>query len=174
MNDQVRHDAELTAGAGSSDFEDFFARYAREIASIVALTTRDVFLAEDATQEAMTRAFQRWDHVGGLARPDLWVIGVATRVAIDAWRKRRREVGLAGANEPSRSVDVLQPLMLRWGLEHLTPQERLLIILRHRDGLSTEEIGRLLGRSTNTVAIYLKRARRRLRTLLSGAEPWAR
>lgn len=163
-------DPELIRGAGERDFEDFFARYAREVAAIVALTTRDPGLAEDATQEAMTRAFARWDRVGGMSRPDLWVIGVATRLAIDGWRKRRREVELVAAAEPSATSDLLDPILLRWGLDELPPQERVLIILRHRDGLSNQEIGRLLGRSTNTIAIYLKRARRRLRTLLAGAD----
>jgi RNA polymerase sigma factor (sigma-70 family) len=169
MHDETGDDAHLTRRALHGDFEDFFARYAREVAAIVALTTRDIGLAEDATQEAMTRAFQRWDHVGGLSRPDLWVIGVATRLAIDGWRRRRREVALfPGA--ASRSADPLQPMLVRWGLEQLTPEQRVLIILRHRDGLSNAEIGQVLGKSTNTVAIYLKRARRRLRTLLAGGD----
>jgi RNA polymerase sigma factor (sigma-70 family) len=170
MHDQTGDDAHLTRRALQGDFENFFARYAREVAAIVALTTRDIGLAEDATQEAMTRAFQRWDHVSGLARPDLWVIGVATRLAIDGWRKRRREVALSPGTAASRSVDPLQTMLVRWGLEQLTPEQRVLIILRHRDGLSNAEIAHVLGRSTNTVAIYLKRARRRLRTLLAGGD----
>ncbi len=170
MHEQIGNATELTAGGLDNGFESFFARYAREVAAIVALTTRDIALAEDATQEAMTRAFQRWDRVGGLERPDLWVIGVATRLAIDGWRRRRREVAMTPANEPRRSADLLQPLLVRWGLATLPPQERLLIILRHRDGLSNAEIAQLLGKSPNTIAIYLKRARKRLRMLLSGAE----
>ena len=62
---------------------------------------------------------------------------------------------------------MLRSMLVRWDLEALPPQERMLIILRHRDGLSNEEIGRLTGKSPNTIAIYLKRARRRLRALLS-------
>jgi RNA polymerase sigma factor (sigma-70 family) len=118
----------------------------------------------------MTRAFVRWDRVGGMSRPDLWVIGVATRLAIDGWRKRRREVELVATAEPRASADLLDPILLRWGLDKLPPRERVLIILRHRDGLTNEEIGKLLGRSTNTIAVYLKRARRRLRILLAGAD----
>ena len=83
MNEQSCDDAELTPDVAQRDFDDFFTHYAREVAAIVALTTRDIGLAEDATQEAMTRAYQRWGRIGVLDRPDLWVIGVATRVAID-------------------------------------------------------------------------------------------
>jgi len=160
----------LTPVRGADDFEAFFATYARQIAAIVAVTTRDLALAEDATQEAMTRAYQRWPHVGSLSRPDIWVIGVASRLAIDGWRRRRREVELIAGADSGQPVDMLSPLLLKWGLERLSPQERLLIVLRHRDGLSNDEIARLLGKSPNTVAIYLKRARRRLRVFLSGAD----
>ena len=167
MNDQSCDDAELIPDVAHRDFDDFFIHYAREVAAIVALTTRDVGLAEDATQEAMTCAYQRWDRVGGLERPDLWVIGVATRLAIDGWRKRRREVALSGDAGPMASEDMLRSMLVRWDLELLPSKERVLLILRHGDGLSNEEIGRLTGKSPNTIAIYLKRARRRLRALLS-------
>jgi RNA polymerase sigma factor (sigma-70 family) len=148
-----------------ADFDAFFASFAREVAAVVALTTGDLALAEDATQEAMARAHVRWSRVSRLDRPDLWVIRVATRIAIDAWRRRRRETGLDAAM-PGDAEAELRRLWVRWGLEQLTPQDRLLLILRHRDGLSVEEIAAREGRSPTTVAIYAKRARRRLRALL--------
>ncbi len=144
-------------------FEDFFAASARHVAAIVALTTGDVALAEDATQEAMTRAYARWSRVGSLERPDLWVTRVAANLAIDAWRRRRREVGLAAATVAPR--DEIRSLWVRWAMERMTPEDRLLLILRHRDGLSVEEIGVLVAKSPHTVTKYLKRARRRFRAV---------
>lgn len=88
----------VTVQAGQS-FDGFFDSYAREVAAIVALTTGDVALAEDATQEAMARAHVVWSRVAVLDRPDLWVITVATNLAIDTpgasagvrcnWRRTR-------------------------------------------------------------------------------------
>src|ERR1700680_111407 len=83
------------AADGRLHFDDFFQASAREVAAIVALTTGDVALSEDATQEAMARAYSRWARVSKLDRPDLWVIRVAANIAIDTWRKHRREVHLA-------------------------------------------------------------------------------
>ena len=149
-------------------FDDFFQASAREVAAIVALTTGDLGLAEDATQEAMARAYSRWTRVSKLDRPDLWVIRVAANIAIDTWRKRRREVNLA---LPAVSLptprDEVTALWVRWAMERLTPEDRLLLILRHRDDMSIDEIGVSLSRSPHTVATYLKRARRRLRTILA-------
>jgi RNA polymerase sigma-70 factor (ECF subfamily) len=145
-------------------FEDFFESSARQVAAIVALTTGDAALAEDATQEAMTRAYARWDRVSRLQRPDLWVTRVAANLAIDAWRRRRREVGLAAVTAAAPR-DEIRSLWVRWAMERMTPDDRLLLILRHRDGVSVEEIGVLTSQSPHTVTKYLKRARRRFRAV---------
>jgi RNA polymerase sigma factor (sigma-70 family) len=52
-------------------------------------------------------------------------------------------------------------------MEQLTPEDRLLLILRHRDGMSIDEISASQAKSPHTIKAYLKRARRRLRLLLS-------
>src|SRR5579872_3553647 len=148
-------------------FDDFFEAFAQQIAAIVALTTGDIALAEDATQEAMARAYTRWSRVSTLDRPDLWVIRVAANIAIGSWRRRRHEVGLSDSTPSPATRDEIRVLWLRWALERLTPEDRLLLILRHRDGLSVDEISASLSKSPHTIAIYLKRARYRLRLLLA-------
>lgn len=153
--------------ASRADFDEFFEAFSRQVAAIVALSTGDVGLAEDATQEAMERAFVRWNRVSKLERPDLWVIRVAANIAIDAWRRRKREVRLSDPRAGGEAVDEIRVLWLRWDMERLRPEDRLLLILRHRDGLSIDEIGAALSRSPHTITSYLKRARRRLRSLLS-------
>ena len=156
--------------ADHPDFEGFFAAFASEVAAVVALSTGDVGLAEEVTQEAMVRAHANWARVCRMDRPDLWVIRVATRLAIDAWRRRAREVRLREALHPAEVPDEILGLWVRWGLRHLRPEDRLLIILRHRDGLSIEEIASHLGKSPHTMAAYLKRARQRLRALMSDGD----
>ncbi len=149
------------------EFDDFFEAFARQVAAIVALSTGDAALAEDATQEAMARAYVRWESVSKLDRPDLWVIRVAANIAIGAWRRLRREVDLTDSSASFEPPDEVRVLWLRWAMEQLTPDDRLLLILRHRDGLSVDEISASLAKSPHTITSYLKRARRRLRSLLS-------
>ena len=148
------------------DFSEFFERYARDLAAAVALATGDVSGAEDAIQEAMARAYADWNRVSQMGRPDIWVLRVAQRKAIDTWRKRRREGVLDDASTRDSVPDVVQRLWVTWGLASLTPQDRMLVILRHRDSLSVDEIAAALRKPPNTVAVALKRARRRLRRLL--------
>jgi RNA polymerase sigma-70 factor (ECF subfamily) len=153
-------------GGSSRDFSEFFERFARELAAAVALATGDVSGAEDAIQEAMTAAYADWNRVSQMGRPDIWVLRVAQRKAIDVWRKRRREGVLDDASARASVPDVVQRLWVTWGLESLTPEDRMLVILRHRDSLSVDEIAVALRKPPNTVAVALKRARRRLRRVL--------
>ena len=148
-------------------FEEFFEEHARNVAAILALATGDPGLAEEATQEAMARAFARWDRVARMDRPDRWVIRVAANLAIDAWRKRRREASDGSLPVAAEAPDQVRVLWVRWAMERLSPEDRILLILRHRDGMSVDEISRTLSKSPHTISTYLKRARRRLRTLLS-------
>ena len=150
----------------SRAFAEFFDRYAREIAAAVALATGDVTGAEDAVQDAMASAYAYWARVSGMDRPDIWVLRVAQHKAIDTWRKHMRERELDPDSTVATVPDVVKRLWVVWGLEHLTPEDRMLVILRHRDGLSVDEIAVAVRKPPNTVAVALKRARRRLRNLL--------
>ncbi len=153
-------------GGRTHDFSAFFGRYARDLAATVALATGDVAGAEDAIQEAMAIAYSDWHRVSRMGRPDIWVLRVAQRKAIDAWRKGRREGALDEEVTRASTPDVVQRLWVTWGLANLTPEDRILVILRHRDALSVDEIAVALRKPPNTVAVALKRARHRLRGLL--------
>lgn len=153
-------------GANFLDFDDFFETFARQVAAIVAVSTGDAALAEDATQEAMARAYVRWSRVSKLDRPDLWVVRVAANIAISSWRRHRHEVDLSDSTPSVEPRDEIRVLWLRWAMERLTPEDRLLLVLRHRDGMSIDEISASLAKSPHTITAYLKRARCRLRSLL--------
>ena len=52
-------------------------------------------------------------------------------------------------------------------METLTPRERVAFVLRHHEGRSIEEIGRVLGTRTNATKNHVFRAVRKLRQALS-------
>ncbi len=132
-------------GKGAREVSEFFDRYARELAAAVALATGDIAAAEDAIQEAIASAYSDWDRVSRMGRPGIWVLRVAQRKAIDGWRKRHREYALDDESTRASVPDVVQRLWVRWGLERLTPEDRMLVILRHRDSLSVDEIAVAVG-----------------------------
>lgn len=147
-------------------FDRFFADTCQFVVGLVTVTTGDAAAAEDAVQEAYLRAHQRWSSLAAMDRPDLWVAKVATRLAVSSWRRRRREAELT-VDVPADVTDSLNRIWLKWGLETLSPKQRLVVILHHIYGLP---IGEVAGSSTETVRTHLKRARLRLRTRLSHEE----
>src|SRR5258708_12491349 len=112
--------AGMSTGTAEAAFETVFADSYHRVVGLVAAVTGDEGLAEDAAQEAFARAYQRWGRVARLDRPDLWVARVASRIAVDQWRRRRRETGLDGADRVHVPDDV-QRLWVQWHLERLSP-----------------------------------------------------
>jgi RNA polymerase sigma-70 factor (ECF subfamily) len=154
--------AGVSTGTAEAVFEAVFTDAYHRVVGLVAAVTGDQGLAEDAAQEAFARAYQRWSRVGRLDRPDLWVARVASRVAIDQWRKRRRETDLDGADRVTIPDDV-QRLWVRWQLERLSPMQRASILLHCWEGRPVAEVASLLGRSQATVRTHLLMGRRRFR-----------
>ena len=149
----------------SRAFAEFFDRYAREIAAAVALATGDV----TGLKTPSRTPWQAPMPTGLGCRngcPDIWVLRWPSNKAIDTWRKHMRERELDPDSTVATVPDVVKRLWVVWGLEHLTPEDRMLVILRHRHGLSVDEIAVAVRKPPNTVAVALKRARRRLRNLL--------
>jgi RNA polymerase sigma-70 factor (ECF subfamily) len=159
----------VTRVADTADFDRFFAESCQLVVGMVAVTTGDVAAAEDAVQEAYLRAHQRWMRVGTLDRPELWIAKVATRIAISNWRRRRYESPLSD-DLHANVADTIARIWTRWGLETLSPKQRLAVILHHVHGLPVEDVAIAAGSSAETVRTHLKRARLRLRTRMSDEE----
>ena len=145
------------AGDRAAEFDNFFLSTVRRTVAYIAIVTRDVAAAEDAAQEAYTRAYRRWDRVRKLDRPDLWVVRVGSNVAISAWKKRKHENRL--------TTD--QDQWMRWGLTSLSQSQRVAFVLRHAEGLEIAEVAANMGASESTVRTHLQRARQRLQSLFT-------
>lgn len=128
-------------------------------------------LAEDAMQEAMLVAAERWGRDGVPEHPRGWLIEVAARKQLDALRResarRRREELVVGAeaSDPSAVVDEDDSLALLFLCCHpaVAPPAQLALTLRAVAGLTTAEIARAFLLSEATVAQRISRAKRRIR-----------
>ena len=155
----------VDALATDDSFTEFFSASCQRVVGLVALVTGEIGSAEDATQEAFSRAYAAWPQVRRMDRPDAWVVRVASRVAIDGWRRRRRELPLDSTREAAVQ-DHIARLWVRWGLSGLSPRQRAAVILRHVDGLSVQEVADATGVSRETAKTHLQRGLRRLRARL--------
>lgn len=142
--------------------------------------------ALDVVQEAFVKVFQaasRWD---GSADAGPWLSRVTVNLAIDRWRRNKRrgqtfsplaegdhlEVLAAHGPAPDRGVAAREASdRMARALETLPERQRAVVVLRHYQELSLEEIATTLGMSLGTVKSSLHRALNRMRASLAGAEP---
>ncbi len=144
------------------DFASFFAEHYRSVATALALTLREDELANDATAEAMARAYQRWDEVGCFVNPTGWVYRVGLNWARSRRRKFLREVFGSESPEPeSRPAAEIDP-ELDAALAKLPVEQRSVVALRYLLDWSEFQTAEALGIAPGTVKSRLSRALDRL------------
>src|SRR5262245_48993694 len=159
---------------------DAFERLVEELAdrvyNVALRITGDATEAEDATQDAFLRAWRNWSGFRGEASPTTWIYRIAVNASLERVRRRRppddylSEVGDEDAAVVDWSPSVaelaerseLRDLVLG-GLELLEPDQRVALVLRDIDGLSTAEAAEALDISEQALKSRLHRARAALR-----------
>lgn len=143
----------------------------RVLAGLIRLTG-DFDAAEDALQEAYTRAVVTWRGDGIPANPGAWLNTVARRIAID---RMRRDRGAALPDDltvepielddpdPSGIEDDRLRLLFVCCHPALAPEARCALALRTLGGLTTREIARAFVEPEATTAQRLVRAKRKIR-----------
>lgn len=122
-------------------------------------------MADEATDEAMTRAFAAWETVSGYDRPEGWVYRVALNWARGRYRKRKYELlGVLDVDRPHESpvpdLDVIQ------AVGSLPTRYREIVVARYYLDWSTAEVAQALQIPEGTVKSRLSRALSRLATAL--------
>jgi RNA polymerase sigma-70 factor (ECF subfamily) len=147
------------------DFRAFFADHHRPIATALAMTLRDDTLAADATAEAMTRAYERWDEVGTYTNPAGWTYRVGLNWALSRRRKLTREIVRADSPDRAAPPVVVEP-ELDDALAALPVEQRTVVVLRYLLDWSEFQTAEALDIAPGTVKSRLSRALDRLATLL--------
>lgn len=129
----------------------------------------DAELAEDLAQEALTRAWERWESVSRMEDPKGWVFRVAYNLANSERRRRvvaerfRSVLGLSGvSSEASDQIVDVQDALLK-----LPERQRTALVLRHYLQLSVAEASEVMGCAQGTVKSLCHKAREFMRSELA-------
>ena len=129
--------------------------------------------AEDATQEALARAWRRRHTCRTPRTPEPWLLQITRNEAFRLMGRRRDEpdprlpvdagesAGDAGTDDVAARVDV------RRAVSRLRAEDRVLLHLRYGEDLKQESIADLLDTPEGTIKVRLYRARERLRAYLT-------
>src|SRR5512143_3234621 len=149
----------------------FREEHGRVLAALIS-QVGDFMLAEDALQDALVNALERWQVDGVPRNPGAWLTTVAKRRAIDRLRRSRVEeysapIPASLAQEEPEMDDFLPDdrLKLMFTCCHpaLALEAQVALTLHTLGGLSTPEVARAFLVSEPTMAQRLARARRKIR-----------
>jgi RNA polymerase sigma-70 factor, ECF subfamily len=162
--------------------------YQRRIYALALHYTRDPHEAEDLSQEVWLKAYRAIGGFRGEAGFYTWLRRITVNTFLNHQREMKTmysdgkkafrlgelvsldELGLTPAEPRQAPEERLQQQMMvekvMEGLSELTAQQRLIFLLKHREGMTYDEIARACEVSTGTVKKALFRAINRLREYL--------
>lgn len=124
-------------------------------------------VAEDLVQEALEKAYRRWQRICAADAPEAYLRRMVVNLANDRWRRRRRAGGefvelvdLAAA-DPYALIDLRDELV--HALLALPIGMRTAVVLHYLHDMDDEQIAELLRISPSTVRSQLSRALAKLR-----------
>lgn len=185
----MNEDAELIRKCLAGDqraCRDLVRRYQRPVFSVLLRVVRRAEDAEDLTQETFVRMFRALDRYDPERPFTAWLFTIATRIGIDHLRRRRIQTFSLSVSEPGsteeHTLDVEDPGLKpdevaqhaeeqRWAddlIDSLPEHYRIVVLLRHQQDLSYEEIAEALNLPLGTVKARIHRARALLKSRLEG------
>ncbi len=174
-----RTDEALALAACGGDREAYgllVGRHLRQVYGVALRITGRAAEAEDVAQDACLRAYERLGQYKSEYPFKHWLLRIASNLAINRLRSRRREKRLheaAAERQAGREGGAGGPEMPSAGqwqhwLEQLDEMPRAAIVLFHFQEMSYAEIAVVLDKPVNTVRTYIHRGRKRLRELMGG------
>ncbi|MDR7281046.1 SigE family RNA polymerase sigma factor [Catenuloplanes atrovinosus] len=172
----IELDAAPVAAPASPDagFTEFATVAAPRLRRTAYLMTRDWHLAQDLTQITLARMYASWKRVRRAANLEAYSRKVLMNVVFD---HRRRRSELVVAELPDRGVDSggtpeLHIVLLR-ALATLPVRDQAIVVLRHWEDRSVDQVAEILGVSASVVKMQNMRSLARLRELLGEDFPLA-
>ena len=160
-------------------FEEFAATRLPAVLRFAGVLTADRALAEDVVQEVLIRASKRWEHIGQLDRPELYVRKMIVNEYL-SWRRRSWRLLPGGSAAevddrvtPDHADRQAERDALLAELVKLPRRQRAVLVLRYYEGFSDPEIADVFGCTPGTVRGYASRALAALRVELSPNVPAA-
>jgi RNA polymerase sigma factor (sigma-70 family) len=143
--------------------------------SVARAILRDVDRAEDATQDALVRAWRELPRLRDPSRFRPWLLRLLVNACYDEGRRirSRSEVVLLQLHDPAvsdASDGVIDRDRLARAFRRLPLEQRVVTVLNHVEGLTHEEIAVILGLPVGTVKSRARYALAGLRSALEADE----
>ena len=155
-------------------FAQLVERWQRPIQNLCSRMTGDPHRGEDLAQETFARLFARRNHYQPTGKFSTFLWRMALNICYDELRKRKRrgelsldqadddsgpfELPADGPAPDSQLVENERAAAVRRALVELAEPYRVVVVLRHYEGLKFREIGEVLGIPEGTVKSRMSEA----------------
>lgn len=158
----------MTAASGlrdgaKQDFELALRTYGRGLFALAYEILRDASEAEDAVQDTMEVAWNKWTTLREPSRREAWLRKICLRRCLRLKTRLRwrlvtdHDYRLVTSNSPHQDPDLVS------ALGDLSPHQRAVLVLHYHGGYSLEECAQLMGCRIGTVKSHLSRGLSKLR-----------
>jgi RNA polymerase sigma-70 factor (ECF subfamily) len=166
-------------------FERFVANNYKRVFNYILVIAKDYEMARDLTQDTFLKAACGYGQLRDKARLGVWILRIARNATFSRMKKEQRRrtrfISLFTKRYEGELIDSLEDpsetfdrkvarneerSIVRKTLKELPPRMREVLILREWEGLSYEEIGKLMRISKKAVKSLLHRARESMRARL--------
>jgi len=150
-----------------------YSAHCGRVYSVVRRMVGDDHLAEDVSQDAWVRAFQKLHLFRGDSSFGTWMHRLAVNAALNRLRRHTRRPDVEGTavewapSPPPTDETVLNQRLVGQALDRLPPGYRQVLVLHDVEGLTHEEIAERMGVAIGTSKSQLHKARARMRDLLA-------
>jgi RNA polymerase sigma-70 factor (ECF subfamily) len=143
------------------EFTDFYAASFRRLVGHLYVMTGDRAEAQDAVQEAFTRAWSHRRQLDAHGAPEAWVRATAWRIAVSRWRRARLGRRLMRSQPSAQLVDGPNPDRVAFvdALRKVPAEQRRALVLYYLCDLSVAQIAAETGVPDGTVKARLARGR---------------
>lgn len=147
---------------------EFFRVYRGDVARVTGRILGNPADAEDAVQDAFVEIFRSLPSFRGDSRLTTWLYRIATNVALQKLRRRRRsrEDVAAAPDEPTHHTPEREAAAREAArhvhrlLDQLSDKKRIVFVLHEIEGMDAPEIARVVGSNALTVRTRLHYARK--------------
>jgi len=152
----------------------FYERHVDRVFRLCLRMTGREDLAQECTQDAFVRAFERIDAFRGDAAIGTWLHAIAVSVVLNRLRREKRadarHAELELVDQQHTTPNTAEPDLkdrMRAAINALPPGYRTVFVMHDIEGFTHEEIGLALGVAAGTSKTQLFHARRKLRHALA-------
>ncbi len=165
----------LLSSRNSKIFEEIYDRYARKVFGKCLSFTRDRNEAEDYTHDILVKVYMHLSSFRKSARFSTWLYAITYNHCVSKQKLSKKEREMReqyfmevneGEKEPGdEDLFQIQTERLKFLMDMMVPEERMLLLLKYQDGLSIKELSELFNLKESAVKMRLKRSKAKLLTL---------